>query len=67
MVMNTIKISDLFSDCPVILVEKSPSGKQVHYYELRFDDVSLDGFSDQPIQVFLKKGNRITQKELYGW
>ena len=64
--MNTINISDLFSDCPVILVEKSSSGKQVHYYELRFDDVSLDGFTDQPVQVFVKKGNRITHKELYG-
>ena len=60
--MNTIKISDLFSDCPIILIEQTP--KQTRYYELKYSGEWLDGFSDQPVQVFVKKGKRISKKEL---
>ena len=53
-----IKISDLFSDCPLILKD---DGK---YYELRMSGVSVSGFDDTPVQVYLRKGDRIYKKDL---
>ena len=61
--MNTLNISDLFSDCPIILREKTQ--KQTHYYELKYDGEALDGFTDQPVLVFVKKGKRIPAKEVF--
>lgn len=56
--MTTLRISDLFSDCPIILED---DGK---YYELRWSGVSVSGFDDTPVQVFLRKGPRIFKKDL---
>ena len=56
--MTTLNISDLFSDCPLILVD---DGK---YYELRMSGVAVSGFNDVPVQVFLRKGPRIFKKDL---
>lgn len=55
---NTLKISDLFSDCPLILEDDNK------YYELRMSGVSLSGFDDVPVQIYLKKGNRIYKKDI---
>lgn len=57
--MTTIRISDLYSDCPIILEE---NGK---YYQLKLKDVTLDGFTEAPVQIFLKKGDRIYKKNLH--
>lgn len=56
--INTLKISDLFSDTPLILKEED--GK---YYELHFSGEVIDGW-DNPVLTFLKKGNRIYKKDL---
>lgn len=56
--MTTLRISDLFSDCPLILED---DGK---YYELRMSGVSVSGFDDAPIQIYLRKGDRIYKKDL---
>ena len=40
---NSLKISDLFSDCPLILEDDNK------YYELRMSGVSLSGFDDVPV------------------
>lgn len=51
-------ISDLFEDVPVILEE---DGK---YYELEMSDYVIDGLSDLPCAVFVRKGGRIFKKDL---
>lgn len=56
--LTTLKISDLFSDCPLILED---DGK---YYELRMSGVAVSGFDDTPIQIYLRKGDRIYKKDL---
>ena len=55
---NTIKISDLFSDTPLIL--KDDDGK---YYEVQFSGEVIDGW-DRPVLTFIKKGKRIYKKDL---
>ena len=57
--MTTVRISDLFSDCPLILEDDG------RYYELRYSGASISGFDDVPIQIFLKKGPRIFKKDLH--
>ena len=57
--MATLRISDLFSDCPLILEE---DGK---YYELRYNGETVSGFSDTPVQIYLRKGPRIYKKDLH--
>lgn len=56
--MATLRISDLFSDCPLILED---DGK---YYELRMSGVAVSCFDDTPVQVYLRKGDRIYKKDL---
>ena len=56
--VNTLKISDLFSDTPLVLKEED--GK---YYEVHFSGEAIDGW-DTPILTFLKKGKRIYKKDL---
>lgn len=56
--LTTLRISDLFSDCPLILED---DGK---YYELRMSGVAVSGFDDTPVQVYLRKGDRIYKKDL---
>lgn len=51
-------ISDLFEDTPIILVE---DGK---YYELEKIGYSIDGITDLPSGVFVRKGSRIYKKDL---
>ena len=56
--MTTLRISDLFSDCPLILED---DGK---YYELRWSGATVSGFDDTPVQIYLRKGPRIYKKDL---
>ena len=58
--VNTLKISDLFSDTPLIL--KDDDGK---YYEVQFSGEAIDGW-DRPVITFIKKGKRIYKKDLKG-
>ena len=51
-------ISDLFEDTPIILVE---DGK---YYELEKIGYAIDGITDLPSGVFVKKEGRIYKKDL---
>lgn len=50
--MTTLRISDLILE---------DDGK---YYELRMSGVSVSGFDDTSIQVYLRKGDRIYKKNL---
>ena len=58
--VNTMKISDLFSDTPLVL--KDDDGK---YYEVQFSGEAIDGW-DRPVLTFIKKGKRIYKKDLKG-
>ena len=57
---NTIKISDLFIDTPLIL--KDDDG---NYYEVQFSGEAIVGW-DRPVITFIKKGKRIYKKDLKG-
>lgn len=50
--MTTLRISDLILE---------DDGK---YYELRMSGVSVSGFDDTLVQVYLRKGDRIYKKNL---
>lgn len=50
-----MKTSDIF-DIPLVLID---DGK---YYELEFDDYTLDGLTELPIICYLRKGDRIYKK-----
>ena len=60
MTEKRLKLSDIF-DIDIVLTDGE------FYYELEFEDYVLDGFDDFPIRAVLKKGKKITKKEvLYG-
>ena len=52
-----LNLSDIF-DIEIILKDGD------YWYELEFDDYVLDGFDDFPIRAVLKKGKRISKKEV---
>ena len=53
-----MKMSDIF-DIPIVYRDNNG-----HFFELKFDGYTLDGFTDFPIQAFVTKGKRIYKKDI---
>lgn len=58
-----MKISDLISDAALLFYNEDEN----RYYELLFEGEIVNGFTDAPMVIILKKGKRVYNKDIYDY